>query len=57
MHQDSTSECFNSGNIREKFDYTEWQRKLYDKSPVGEVHKQAIEYAMEHPYTGKAVQI
>ena len=51
------AEQFISIIIREKFDYTEWQQKFYDKFPVGEVHKQAIEYAKTHPYTGKAVQI
>ena len=51
------AEQFISIIIREKFDYTEWQRKFYDKFPVGEVHKQAIEYATEHPRTGKVVHI
>ncbi len=42
---------------REKLDYTKWQREYYDALEPGEFHRQAIEYAKAHPYTGEAERL
>ena len=46
------AEHFISVIIREKFDYTKWQRDYFDK--MEDFHKEAIEYAKSHPRSGKA---
>ena len=51
------AEQFISIIMREKFDYTKWQRDFYDRFAAGEVHANAIEFAKKHPYDGPAVQI
>ena len=48
------AEHFISVIIREKFDYTKWQREHFDKIPEEQLHENAIQYAKEHPYKGKA---
>ena len=48
------AEQFISIIIREKFDYTKWQRTYFDGMAPGEFHRKALEYAKEHPYTGDA---
>ena len=48
------AEQFISIIIREKFDYTKWQRQYFDAMRPGEFHKNALEYANTHPYMGKA---
>ncbi len=51
------AERFISLIIREKFDYTTWQRGFFDAEKPGEFHDKALEYAKEHPYEGKAKKI
>ena len=51
------AEYFISIIIREKFDYTKWQRQYFDKMQLGEFHEKAVEYAQSHPYTGKAERL
>ena len=51
------AERFISFIIKEKFDYTKWQRQYFDAMPSGEFHEKALEYAVDHPYTGKAPQL
>ena len=51
------AEYFISLIIREKFDYTKWQRKYFDAMPSGEFHRQALEHAKTHPYTGEAERL
>lgn len=51
------AEQFISIIIREKFDYTKWQRQYFDEMKRGEFHKHALEYAVEHPYTGGAERL
>ena len=51
------AEQFISTVIREKFDYTKWQRQYFDNMPVGDFHKKALEFAEEHPYTGNAERL
>ncbi|MBQ7454768.1 MAG: hypothetical protein IJS69_06950 [Selenomonadaceae bacterium] len=35
--------------IRERSDYTQWQREYFDKMPPGAFHAAAIEYAKQNP--------
>ena len=51
------AEQFISIIIREKFDYTKWQRQYFDTMPSGEFHAKALEYAKTHPYVGNAERI
>ena len=51
------AEQFISLIIREKFDYTSWQRSYFDEMPDGEFAKNALAYAKEHPFTGKATRL
>lgn len=51
------AEHFISAIIREKFDYTKWQRQYFDAMDKGEFHKKALEYAEMHPYTGPAERL
>ena len=51
------AETFISLIIREKFDYTRWQRDYFDKMAPGEFHENAVEYAKEHPFKGNAIRI
>ena len=51
------AERFISTVIREKFDYTTWQRQYFDTMAPGEFHEQAIQYAKAHPYVGNAERL
>ena len=51
------AERFISTVIREKFDYTTWQRQYFDTMAPGEFHEQAIQYAKAHPYAGNAERL
>ncbi len=51
------AEQFSSIIIREKFDYTKWQRSYFDTMAPGEFHENALEYAKTHPYTGDAERL
>ena len=51
------AEMFISLIIREKFDYTRWQREYFDKMESGEFQDQAIAYAKEHPFKGDAQKL
>ena len=42
---------------QERFDYTEWQRKYFDRMTPEEIQKEAAEYAMKNPYTGDRSKI
>ncbi len=42
------AEQFISIIIREKFDYTKWQRSYFDEMAPGEFHQKALEYAKAH---------
>jgi hypothetical protein len=48
------AETFISLIIREKFDYTRWQRDYFDKMSPGEFSRDAVQYAKDHPFKGKA---
>ena len=51
------AEQFISIIIREKFDYTKWQRKHFDSMAPGEFHEKALEYAKTNPYSGDAERL
>ena len=34
--------------MRERFDYTEWQREYFDSMEPDEFHEKAVEYAKTH---------
>ncbi|MBQ5420454.1 hypothetical protein [Selenomonas sp. FC4001] len=51
------AEHFISTIIREKFDYTTWQRQYFDAMEPGAFHKNAVEYANAHPYKGNAERL
>ena len=51
------AEQFISIIIREKFDYTKWQRQYFDAMAPGEFHENALKYAESHPYTGNAERL
>ena len=38
------AECFISMVKRDTFDYTEWQRKLWDGKSIDEIHEAATAY-------------
>lgn len=48
------AEHFISVIIKENFDYTKWQRNYFDQIPADKLHEDAVRYAKEHPYKGKA---
>ena len=48
------AEQYKSTIIQEGFDYTEWQRALYDQFTPDELHDRVLAYAQAHPYNGKA---
>ncbi len=43
--------------IRERFDYTQWQRTYFDKLSPGEFLQNALAYSKAHPYTGPAQRL
>jgi len=49
------AEQFISVIMREKFDYTKWQREYFDAKTPEEISKEAAEYEKMNPYTGNAV--
>lgn len=51
------AEHFISVIMREKFDYTRWQREYFDAMAPGEFHDKAVEYADGHPYSGNAERL
>lgn len=51
------AERFISIIIRERMDYTKWQRQHFDSLPPGAFHRNALDYAETNPYTGKAEKL
>ncbi len=51
------AEMFISIIIREKFDYTSWQREYFDAMAPGQFGKEAAEYAKDHQFKGNAERI
>lgn len=51
------AEQFISVIIREKFDYTKWQRDYFDAKTPEEISEEASQFEKEHPFTGDAVRL
>lgn len=51
------AEMFISIIIREKFDYTKWQRDYFDTKTPDEISREASQYEKEHPFTGDAIRL
>ena len=51
------AEMFISLIIREKFDYTRWQREYFDNMAPSEFNEKAVEYAKDHPFKGNAQKL
>lgn len=51
------ADMFISIIIREKFDYTSWQREYFDAMAPGQFGKESVEYAKGHPFKGDAERI
>lgn len=51
------AERFISIIIREKFDYTKWQRDYFDRKTPEEISREAEEYERAHPFDGSAQRI
>ena len=48
------AERFISYILRERSDYTKWQRKYFDQIPGNKLMSDAVQHAKEHPHTGNA---
>ncbi len=51
------AERFISIIIREKFDYTKWQREYFDAKTPEEISREASQYEQSHPFTGNAIRL
>lgn len=51
------AERFISVIIREKFDYTKWQRDYFDAKTPTEIRQEASRFEKEHPFTGDAIRL
>ncbi|MBD5527085.1 MAG: hypothetical protein HDR02_01555 [Lachnospiraceae bacterium] len=51
------AERFISVVIREKFDYTKWQRDYFDVKTPADISKEASQFEKAHPFTGDAIRL
>ena len=51
------AERFVAAVIREKFDYTRWQREYFDGMSPEEISLEAEKFERDEPYTGNAVRL
>ena len=51
------AEQFISFIIREKFDYTKWQRDYFDAKTPEEISAEASHFEAAQPFAGKAVRL
>ena len=51
------AEAFIAAIIRERFDYTKWQRSYFDAKSPDSIREEALRFAKTHPYTGNATRI
>ena len=51
------AEQFISAIIREKFDYTKWQREYFDTKTPEEISDEASSFERIQPFTGNAVRL
>lgn len=47
----------NASIIREKFDYTKWQRDYFDAKTPEEISIEATNFEMACPFTGNAIRL
>ena len=40
--------------LKEKFDYTKWQREYFDRMPAEKLDMEAAAYEKNHPHSGNA---
>ena len=48
---------FIAGVKSDRFDYTEWQRKHFDRKSPEQISSEAEDYVLRHPYTGDAASV
>ena len=51
------AERFVATVIREKFDYTRWQRDYFAEKTPEEISREAEAFELENPYQGDAVRL
>ncbi len=51
------AEQFISTIIREKFDYTKWQREYFDAMTPEEISSEASYFETNQPFTGNAIRL
>ncbi|MDE6882616.1 MAG: hypothetical protein K2P48_05810 [Lachnospiraceae bacterium] len=51
------AEQFISIIIREKFDYTKWQREYFDAKTPETISNEASLFEKSHPFTGEAIRL
>ena len=51
------AEQFISTIIREKFDYTKWQREYFDAKTSEEISAEASYFEATHPFVGNAIRL
>ena len=51
------AEQFISIIIREKFDYTKWQRDYFDAKTPETISEEAFLFESSHPFTGDAIRL
>jgi hypothetical protein len=51
------AERFVATVIREKFDYTRWQREYFDGMSPEKISQEAEKFERDEPYTGNAVRL
>ena len=51
------AEHFISAIIREKFDYTKWQREYFDAKTPAEISAEASRFEAAQPFADKAVRL
>lgn len=51
------AEQFISVILRERFDYTKWQRSHFDNKTPEEISREAVEFDQTHPFIGNATHI
>lgn len=51
------AERFVATVIREKFDYTRWQREYFDGMSPEQISREAEKFERDEPYSGDAVRL
>ena len=51
------AERFVATVIRERFDYTRWQRDYFSEKTPEEISREAEAFELENPYQGDAVRL